>query len=155
MFRSLAIAVAFGVSAGLSGIASAQVEMSVRASKYPVAETVDRLIAAVEGKGIKIAGRIDHEAGAKAAGMELAPSVVVMFGNPKLGTPLMQADPRIGLELPMKMLVWQEKAGRVMVGYAPPLAMKVRYGLDDKAAEILKTMTGALEVFSKAAAGAD
>jgi uncharacterized protein (DUF302 family) len=135
--------------------ANANGTMSTRESKFPVAETVDRLVKAIEEKGIKIAARFDHAAGAKAAGLELPPTVVVMFGNPKLGTPLMQADPRIGIDLPMKVLVWQDKAGKVWLGYTPPSTLQARYGLTGKASEdLLKTMNGALDGFTRAAAGA-
>lgn len=136
--------------------ASAQSAMTALPSKHPVEETVDRLTKAIESKGIKIAARIDHAAGAKAAGLELPPTVVLLFGNPKLGTPLMQADPRVGLELPMKMLVWQDKVGKVWVGYTPPAALQSRYTLDGQpAADALKALSGALEGFAKAATGAE
>lgn len=136
--------------------ASAQSAMTVLPSKHPVEETVDRLSKAIEGKGIKIAARVDHAAAAKAAGLELPPTVVLLFGNPKLGTPLMQADPRVGLELPMKMLVWQDKVGKVWVGYTPPAALQSRYALDGQpAADALKALSGALDGFAKAATGAE
>lgn len=140
----------------LPAAASAQGAMTILPSKHPVEDTVDRLAKAIEAKGIKIAARIDHAAGAKAAGLELPPTVVLLFGNPKLGTPLMQADPRVGLDLPMKMLVWQDKAGKVWVGYAPPLALQARYTLDGQpAADALKALAGALDGFAKAATGAE
>ena len=140
----------------LPAAASAQGAMTILPSKHPVEDTVDRLAKAIEAKGIKIAARIDHAAGAKAAGLELPPTVVLLFGNPKLGTPLMQADPRVGLDLPMKMLVWQDKAGKVWVGYAPPSALQARYTLDGQlAADALKALAGALDGFAKAATGAE
>ncbi len=126
--------------------------MKTQASTFTVEETADRLSKALEAKGIKVAARIDHAAGAKAAGLELPPTVVIMFGNPKLGTPLMQADPRIGLELPMKMLIWQDKAGKVWLGYTPPATLQARYDLKGQGpVESLKAMAGALEGFAKAA----
>lgn len=136
--------------------AHAQGAMKTQASKFTVEETADRLTKAIEAKGIKVAARIDHAAGAKAAGLELPPTVVVMFGNPKLGTPLMQADPRIGIDLPMKMLVWQDKAGKVWLGYTPPSTLRARYGLKGQGpVEALKAMSGALEGFAKAATTAE
>lgn len=126
-------------------------EMAVKASKYPVKETADRLVAALEGKGIKPAARIDHAAAAKANGLEMPPTEVVLFGNPKLGTPAMLANPQVAIDLPMRVLVWQDKAGKVWVGYVKPDALKARHklaGVDEQ----LKMMTGALEAFSKAAA---
>lgn len=132
--------------------AAAQNAMTVLPSKHPVDVTVDRLTKAIEGKGIKIAARIDHAAAAKAAGLELAPTIVLLFGNPKVGTPLMQADPRVGLELPMKMLVWQDKAGKVWLGYTPASALQERYSLEGKpAADAAQALSGALAAFAKAA----
>ncbi len=152
MLRLLALLVALVSPA----TAQAQGAMKIQPSKFTVEETADRLTKALEAKGIKVAARIDHAAGAKAAGLELPPTLVVMFGNPKLGTPLMQADPRIGLDLPMKMLVWQDKAGKVWLGYAPPSTLQARYGLKGKGpVESLKTMAGALEGFAKAATTAE
>lgn len=140
----------------LPAAAAAQDPLTAVPSKFSVAETADRLAKAIEGKGIKIAARIDHAAGAKAVGLEMAPTVVLMFGNPKLGTPLMQADPRVGLELPMKMLVWQDSAGKVWLGYAPPAALPSRYALQGKPAQdALAAMTGAMQAFAKAAAGVE
>jgi uncharacterized protein (DUF302 family) len=155
MLRALTVSLALAVGAA-AGPAAAQGVMTTRESKFPVEETANRLVKAVEEKGAKVAARVDHAAGAKAAGLELPPTVVVLFGNPKLGTPLMQADPRIGLELPMKMLIWQDKAGKVWVGYTPPATLQARYGLKGKGpVDTLKTMTGALEGFAKAATGAE
>ena len=136
-------------------LVSAQGTMTTRESKGTVEETLARLAKALEDKGIKIAARVDHAAGAKSVGLEMPPTVVVMFGNPKLGTPLMQANPELGIDLPMKMLVWQDKAGKVWVGYTPPSTLQARHGITGPAnIEALGTMAGALEAFAKAAAGA-
>lgn len=138
--------------------AAAQAEgtMKTIASKFTVEETAERLAKAIEGKGIKVAARFDHAAGDKAAGLELPPTVVGLFGNPKLGTPLMQADPRIGIDLPMKVLVWQDKAGKVWLGYTPASRLQARYGIEgDAQVGALKAMSGALEGFAKAASGAE
>ncbi len=121
-------------------------------SKFGVKETLDRLTITLGERGIKVAARVDHAAGAKAAGMELAPAEVLMFGNPKLGTPLMQSNPEIGIELPMKVIVWQDKAGKVWLGYTPPDTLKTRYGITDQD-EAFTTMRSALEGLSKGASG--
>lgn len=126
-------------------------DLVVRASKYPVKETMDRLVKALEEKGLKPALRVDHAAAAKANGLELRPTEVVLFGNPKLGTPLMQADPRIGIDLPMRVLAWQDAAGKTWIAYTRPEALAARYGIAS-AAEPLKAMAGALDAFAKAAA---
>ncbi len=133
------------------GSASAQSLIS-RESKFSVKETMDRLAAELEKRGIKPAARFDHAAAAKAAGMELAPTEVMLFGNPKLGTPLMQAAPTIGIDLPMRMLAWQDKAGKVWVGYVAPDTLKERHRVTG-AEEQLKAMSGALDGLSKVASG--
>lgn len=132
--------------------ATAQSALTTIESKGSVKETADRLVKALEEKGLKPAARIDHAAGAKANGLDMPPTEVIMFGNPKLGTPLMLANPEIAIELPMKIVVWQDKAGKTQVGYVAPDTLKARYGIKDQD-EILKTMTGALSSFAKAAAG--
>lgn len=140
--------IAFAISAGA---VSAADDMAVKASKFPVKETADRLVAALEGKGIKPAARIDHAAAAKANGLDMPPTEVVLFGNPRLGTPLMLANPQAAIDLPMRVLIWQDKAGKVWVGYVKPDALKARHtlaGVDEQ----LKTMAGALDAFTKAAA---
>ena len=121
-------------------------------SKFSVKETLDRLTAALDQRCIKSVVRVDHAAGAKAVGMELPPTEVLMFGNPKLGTPLMQSNPKIGVDLPMKMLAWQDKTGKVWLGYAAPDALKARYGINDRD-EAFKAMTAALQALAKAASG--
>lgn len=121
-------------------------------SKFGVKETLDRLAAALDQRGIKVAARINHAAGAKAAGMELPPTEVLLFGNPKLGTPLMQSNPEIGIDLPMKVLAWQDGAGKVWVGYTAPEALKARYGITDRD-QVFSSMSTALEGLVKSASG--
>lgn len=89
--------------------------LMTRVSPYPVAETVDRLEAVLKARGVKVFARIDHAAEARAAGLELRPAQLLIFGNPKVGTPMMQAAPEMGLDLPMKALAWQDEQGRVQM----------------------------------------
>ena len=154
MLRLLSLIVALVVGGALPQAAPAQSLLLTTESKFPVKETADRLAKAIEDKGLKVAARVDHAAGAKAAGMEMPPTEVVLFGNPKLGTPLMLSNPEIAIDLPLKMLVWQDKAGKVWVGYLASDALKVRYGIKDRD-EAFATMAGALAAFAKAAAGAN
>lgn len=116
----------------------------VKESTHSVKDTLDALTKAIEAKGLKVFARVDHAAGAKAAGMEMAPAEVLMFGNPKLGTPLMQAKPEIGIDLPLKVLAWQDSGGKVRIGYTAPDTLKVRYGVAGKD-EVFATMTKALD----------
>lgn len=132
-------------------IASAQSLTSVE-SKFPVKETADRLAAELDKRGIKVAARVDHAAGAKSVGLDMPPTEVVMFGNPKLGTPLMLAQPSVAIDLPMKMLIWQDKAGKVWIGYTPVATLQEHHKISGADAP-LKTMAGALESLAKAASG--
>lgn len=85
-------------------------------SRHSVKETVDRLAAVLAEKGITVFARIDHAAGAEAVGMALRPTELLIFGNPKAGTPLMQARQTSGIDLPLKALAWQEEDGTVWLG---------------------------------------
>ena len=86
--------------------------LTICPSGFGPKETMDRLVAAVTGRGMVILARIDHAAAAAKVGMELRPTEVVLFGNPRGGTPLMQAVQTMGIDLPLKALVWQDEAGR-------------------------------------------
>lgn len=136
----------------LSATSAVSEKLVVLESKFGVKETLDRLAAELDKRGMKVAARVDHAAGAKAVGMELPPTEVLMFGNPKLGTPLMQSAPAIGIDLPMKMLAWQDKAGKVWIGYTAPEALKIRHGIADRD-ELFKTMATALDGLARSASG--
>jgi uncharacterized protein (DUF302 family) len=136
----------------LSATSALSEQLVALESKYNVKETLDRLSAELDKRGIKVAARIDHAAGAKAVGMELPPIEILMFGNPKLGTPLMQSAPAIGIDLPMKVLAWQDKAGKVWIGYTAPEALKARHGISDRD-EVFKAMAAALNGLAKSASG--
>jgi uncharacterized protein (DUF302 family) len=99
------------------------------ASKHRVKETIDRLEAALKAKGIGIFARIDHAAGAASVGMPLRPTELLIFGNPKSGTPLMQAEQTIGIDLPLKMLAWEDAAGQVVLSYNDVEWLAHRHGV--------------------------
>jgi uncharacterized protein (DUF302 family) len=92
-------------------------------------ETMDRLAAAVRDKGMTVFARIDHAAGAVEAGLALPPTELLIFGNARGGTPLMQAAQTIGIDLPLKALVWQDGAGKTFLSYNDPLWLAQRHGL--------------------------
>jgi len=121
----------------------------VKESAKSVADTVSALTTAIEGAGANVAAVVDHAAGAEKAGMELPPTTLVIFGNPKIGTPLMKANRQIGIDLPMRVLVWQD-GGTVKVGYLKPATMASWYGIEADAPSV-KTMTGALDKLTTAA----
>jgi len=98
-------------------------------SPHGVGETVERLIAALEQRSITVFARIDHAGAAREVGLQLADEELVIFGDPRAGTLLMQTDPGVGLELPLKVLVW-DADGVTTIGYRPPteLAELLRRG---------------------------
>ncbi|QPC86897.1 DUF302 domain-containing protein [Mesorhizobium sp. NBSH29] len=122
----------------------------IKDTKSPVAETVQKLVAAIEMAGSKVFATIDHAAGAKTVGSDLEPMVLVIFGNPKVGTPMLEADRHVGIDLPVRVLVWDED-GKTHIGYEDPQSMKTMYGLDG-AEGSLSALSGALEKLTTAAA---
>jgi uncharacterized protein (DUF302 family) len=106
-------------------------------------ETVDRLLGAIEARGLTVFARIDHAAGARAAGLELPDEEVVLFGSPRAGTPLMQSDPRVGVDLPLRILVWADAAG-VSLGFRDPRELAATYDLTSEHEAILERMTALL-----------
>ena len=144
-----ACALALGVPMTASP-ASADDPLVVKASPYSVKTTLDRLSAILTRKGITVFARIDHAAGAHKVGMELAPTELLLFGNPKLGTPLMKANRRIGIDLPLKALAWRDANGKVWLAYTRADALRARYGVAgvDK---VFAKMRGALDKLTNAA----
>jgi uncharacterized protein (DUF302 family) len=126
--------------------------MIVKRSALGHAETVDALVAAIERRGLTVFARIDHAAAARAVDLELADEQVVIFGNPRSGTPLMQSDPRIGIELPLRMLVWRAGSD-VLLAHDDPRALS---GIYDIAAHAptLAQMATLLDELANEAAGA-
>ncbi len=98
-------------------------------SNFGAKETTDRLEAAIKAKGMTVFARIDHAAGAAAAGLPLRPTELLIFGSAKGGTPLMQVDQAIGIDLPLKALVFEDAAGKVWLSYNDPHWLAQRYGL--------------------------
>ncbi len=97
-------------------------------SAHSVGETADRLEKALLAKGMKVFQRIDHAAGAKTAGKTLRPTQLLIFGNPKVGTPLMLCSQSIAIDLPQKALIWEDAEGAVWLAYNDPAFLKLRHG---------------------------
>ncbi len=114
-------------------------------------ETVTRLLDAISQKGLTVFAQIDHAAAAREAGMDLPDEVVIVFGSPRAGTPLMQADPRVGIELPLRMLVWNQR-GQTIVGYNDPKGLAGAYNLTTQA-PTLDAMSSLLQALADDAAG--
>lgn len=115
------------------------------------AETLSRLIKAITTRGLTVFAQIDHAAAAKAVGLDLPPEEVVLLGNPQAGTPLMQSDPRIGAELPLRVLVWQDDEG-TLLGYADPRNLAECYDVKQHEAT-LENMSALLAALAADAAG--
>jgi uncharacterized protein (DUF302 family) len=98
-------------------------------SNHSVDETVDRVKAILQAKGITLFTVIDHSGEAEKVGMKMPPTKLLIFGNPKGGTPLMLAAPSIAIDLPLKILVWQDTQGKVWVSYNTPEYLAERHGL--------------------------
>ena len=99
-------------------------------SRHSVAETVDRLEASLKQRGILVFARIDFSGDAARSGLHMQPEQMLIFGNPKAGTPLMLQVPAVGLDLPLKVLAWEDAEARVWVAYNDPHYIVRRYGLD-------------------------
>jgi len=111
--------------------------VSVR-SAHSVAQTLDRLEQAAREAGVVIAARIDHGATAAKAGQTLRPTALLLFANPKLGTPLMQARQTIGIDLPLKALAWEDERGQVWLTYNAPAYLAGRHNLPADAVEPMR-----------------
>jgi uncharacterized protein (DUF302 family) len=122
-------------------------------STHDVKETIDRFENDMKSKGMTIFARIDHAAGAKAVGLSLRPTELLIFGNAKAGTPLMQARQTVGIDLPLKVLAWEDAAGKVWLSYNDPGWLVARHGDQSNGGEAAKQMTAALAAAVNRAAG--
>jgi len=119
-------------------------------SSHDVKATADRLENILSQKGMKVFIRINHAAGAAKVGKELRPTELIVFGNPKVGTPLMQCSQSVGIDLPQKALIWQDDKGLVWLSYNDPDYLAGRHGLEGCNA-VIKKVKKALSNFAGAA----
>jgi uncharacterized protein (DUF302 family) len=124
-------------------------------SNYGPADTMNRLEATVRAKGMTVFAHVDHAAGAAAVGMTLRPTDLLIFGNARGGTPLMQLDQTIGIDLPLKALVWQDASGKTWLSYNDPSWMAKRHELGSEVEATDKALTTALKAVASAATGAE
>src|SRR6202048_980379 len=117
-------------------------------------ETMNRFEAEVKAKGMTVFARIDHAAGAAAAGMSLRPTELLIFGNAKGGTPLMQSTQTIGIDLPLKALVWQDASGNTWLSYNDPSWLAKRHGLGHKVQATANGLAAALSALARTATAA-
>lgn len=123
-------------------------------SAHSVAVTADRLEKILGSKGMTVFKRIDHAAGAQKVGKTLPPTELVIFGNPKVGTPLMLCSHSVAIDLPQKALIWQDEAGQVWFSYNDPQYLALRHNIQG-CDEVLKKVAGALGNFAKKASAAE
>ncbi|MDK8462539.1 DUF302 domain-containing protein [Marinobacter sp. SS13-12] len=142
----------------LAGIVMLALPLSVLAaegmvtvkSNHSADATADKLEAVLEEKGMTVMNRINHTTGADKAGLELRPTEVVIFGNPKVGTPLMQCAQSVAIDLPQKALIWEDSEGVVWLGYNDPEYLKQRHSIEG-CDGVIEKVKGALAGFAKAA----
>jgi uncharacterized protein (DUF302 family) len=118
-------------------------------SKYSVPETLHRLETILTEKGIKIFALVDHSGEAEKAGLKMPPTQLLIFGNPKGGTPVMLAAPTAAIDLPWKALAWRDASGQVWLSYNDPAYIQHRYGLS---ADVIKPLAGLSGVIEQALA---
>lgn len=117
-------------------------------SSFGPEETMRRFEAEVRGRGMTVFAHIDHAAGAAAVGMPLRPTDLLIFGAAKGGTPLMQSVQTIGIDLPLKALVWQDEAGTTFLSYNDPVYLTHRHELDESAGPVVEGMSNALRAIA-------
>ena len=126
------------------GIGSTVVGLITIKSGNGPEETMNRFEAEVRGRGMTVFAHIDHAAGAAAAGLSLRPTEVLIFGNTKAGTPLMEATQTIGIDLPLKVLVWRDENGATWLSYNDPVWLAERHGIMPESADTLGQMSATL-----------
>ena len=119
-------------------------------SAHSVKKTADRLESVIKAKGMKVFNRIDHAKGAKSVNKSLRPTELIIFGNPKIGTVLMQCQQSVGIDLPQKALVWEDATGQVWLSYNNPQYLVERHQIT-KCGEVVGKIKKALDNFAKAA----
>jgi uncharacterized protein (DUF302 family) len=123
--------------------------MIIAPSQFAPDVTAERVIAAVTARGMAVMARIDHAAAAAGVGLVLPPTQVLMFGNPKAGTVLMQAEQTSGIDLPLKILVWQDAEGATWIGYNDPHWIAKRHGAAIGGDPVINAMVHALVSVAK------
>jgi uncharacterized protein (DUF302 family) len=120
-------------------------------SSYGPKDTMNRLEAEVKARGMTVFARLDHAAAAARAGLSLAPTELLVFGNTKAGTPLMQSIQTIGIDLPLKALVWQDPAGKTWLSYNDPAWLANRHGLGPEIQAAVGAMGAGLNAIARTA----
>lgn len=120
-------------------------------SRFNPTETAERFEAALIGRGLVQFARIDHSAGAKDAGLALPPTLLLIFGNAKGGTPLMEAERTIGIDLPLKVLIWQDADGATWLSYNDIRWVAQRHGIGPEAEHVVNSLAGTMDSLARLA----
>jgi uncharacterized protein (DUF302 family) len=118
-------------------------------SSYSVAETAERLEASLVAHGVAIFCRVDHSGEAEKVGLHMPPTLLLIFGSPKTGTPLMLASPTVAIDLPLKALIWQDAGGKVWLSYNSPEYVQQRHNIPP---DLIKNIAGPIPLLQAAAA---
>lgn len=138
------------LSLALITFAGAENGLVIVKSAHGVRDTADRLEKALSRKGMTIFNRIDHAGGAERVGIQLPPTELIIFGNPKVGSPLMACGRTVGIDLPQKALVWEDEGGQTWLAYNDPAFLATRHDITG-CEEVLKKVGAALKNFAAAA----
>ncbi|MDO6453973.1 DUF302 domain-containing protein [Neptunomonas phycophila] len=147
MVKSLSLGVALAV---FSLSASAEDSLVKYESIYSVKETADRFENIAKNKGLTVFTRIDHQQNAANVGLELRPTEVIIFGNPKVGTPLMQCSQDVAIDLPQKVMITEDSNNKVWLSYNNPNYLVQRHSIEG-CDEVIKKVSGVLGALSTAA----
>jgi uncharacterized protein (DUF302 family) len=145
MYRLVSVII---ILLSITSIAYGEAGLSTIKSPHSVMETMDRLESSVQEKGMQVFVRIDHAKGAQQTGQELRPTELLIFGNPKAGTPLMQCQQQVAIDLPQKILVWEDTDGQVWLTYNDPGYLARRHSISG-CDEVLEKISQALNNLAK------
>jgi len=134
----------------VTSFAANAAELITKVSPHSVPITMDRLESAVTKAGASVAARVDHAKAAAKVGIELAPNQVLIFGNPKIGSPIFVENPAAGLDLPIRVVVYSDESGQTLVAYRAPNVLAEEFGVSPQL-KSFKMMGGALEKLTNAA----
>jgi uncharacterized protein (DUF302 family) len=138
------VALLFTVASG-HALAQTASGMVAKPSKYSVAETIDRLEKVVKARGVTVFARIDHAGEAEKAGLKMRPTQLLILGNPKAGTPVMNAAPSVAIDLPLKALAWEDASGKVWLGYNSADYLKQRHSIPDDLTKNVGAIAGLVD----------
>lgn len=126
--------------------------INIQTTNGDVKEVANRFESILEKKGLKLFNRINHAEGAKSVNLDLAPTELLIFGNPKVGTPLIQCHQTTGIDLPQKVLIWEDEKGQVWITYNDPQYIAKRHGISENCAKVITRVGQALNGLANAAA---